>query len=573
MAAWSGLLSYTIEKAAGDNISATEVLDFVIEQIDRQNITSSSSTVRIADYLVGILEKCIGDMGSLPNELVDLVHEVLVAAYPPEPSNKIVAIWLLRSIQTTINNCPPELVVGLLEKLNDGLCTWMTDECRTFTAEEYSSEIVPLFQTILVSLQSLPPSTPVLQSLSTMIASTVKTELDLERSEALHSFTDFWTSCCQDLETPKGGWSEGLSQVLEIALFSAAPAISSPDLGYDTDDESIFDLPRTSTPRRRLVNRIPLPPSPSPIRIRPSSLSILDNKLADSRRDLTHNVPELGDIPRIPALFMKSPSTASPRSLGGKGQSRRRLHGRTPSLSGSKIDNENKENNFALSEAGSDDSVIGSKRALLDASSTPVRACKRQRTSSCGSSDSEQEAIDREIIERDLLRFEDVPAMNSNRSPFGQTQTNIEPPSTPTKRNRPNASSGTPKYVISPTKRRRMQGQHIGVSVNNRRCSVVEDDDDLPPSDIESEEEDDDVHRSSSPIGPFTPKTNARQSTIPRTRTASRDPASDDSVFIASSSSSPVRASQRSGRKIRKQKSIPKLVSRAIPPPVLSPIL
>lgn len=97
--------------------------------------------MRVADFLLGSLNGTLEGSKGLPISLLDFVHEVLQTAYPPEPRNKIVSLWALRSLQTTVNNCPPELLTRLLEILHDGISLWLIDQCDIFSKDEYSRDV------------------------------------------------------------------------------------------------------------------------------------------------------------------------------------------------------------------------------------------------------------------------------------------------------------------------------------------------------------------------------------------------------------------------------------------------
>ena len=77
----------------------------------------------------------------LPSALLDLVQETLILSYPPEPSNKVVSLWLLRSLVTVIDACPLDMVAQLLESLLEGLVIWLTDSVEIFSLDEYSREV------------------------------------------------------------------------------------------------------------------------------------------------------------------------------------------------------------------------------------------------------------------------------------------------------------------------------------------------------------------------------------------------------------------------------------------------
>ena len=76
-----------------------------------------------------------------PSDLFDLVHDIMAASYPPEPCNKVVGLWLIRSLCNVIDTCPKNLLAHLLETMHDALCSWMTDETGQFSTEEYSHDV------------------------------------------------------------------------------------------------------------------------------------------------------------------------------------------------------------------------------------------------------------------------------------------------------------------------------------------------------------------------------------------------------------------------------------------------
>ncbi len=97
--------------------------------------------MRVADFRLSSLNSSLEDSSALPISLLDFVHEVLQTTYPPEPRNKIVSLWALRSLQTAVNNCPPKLITRMLEILHDGISLWLNDECDIFSKDEYSRDV------------------------------------------------------------------------------------------------------------------------------------------------------------------------------------------------------------------------------------------------------------------------------------------------------------------------------------------------------------------------------------------------------------------------------------------------
>ncbi|KAH8113541.1 hypothetical protein DFH11DRAFT_1599209 [Phellopilus nigrolimitatus] len=556
LSAWNSLLSYAVEKAGKDYISLPDVLEEVVRCIERQHIISLSSTLRVADHLVSMFDKAIERCTALPSGLIDIVHEILITSYPPQPRNKIVAIWLLRSLRTTIGNCPVELIVELLETLQDGLVTWIMDECALFSKEEYSSEIIPLFQTMLVALEPLPPSVEVLQSLSAIFASALQVETETgtisdERVEALVSFTEFWETKCSGLVAPRDGWAEGIAQALLLA-FPEKNAVGQPYENMHEDDEDIDELdvlPRTTTPRRRLVNEVPLPPSPSPVQFKfaagvPTMTTPKKVTKAAAMR------PRRLTASRLPALFADEPLSPTVqrenrrKSTGGRLPRLSIASGSGPVSLSSDRDHTSTEKENIMPSSGVDNVVIlGKKRELSAADSSLLRG-KRQRIQSGGSDDSE-DAHDRAAVEDVLLN---VSVTSPARTPFGDSNINAyEIPQTPSKRARTTTSSslmaqaaGSPG--LSPPKRRRTQDHGQSPKIPRRLSySSDEDEDSLPSSDVESEEE---ISGSSSPVGPFTPQTRRAEFAL----RIQSDPASDDSVVTSSSPTRNIRQTARASR-------------------------
>ncbi|KAL5512693.1 hypothetical protein ACEPAG_2959 [Sanghuangporus baumii] len=505
LSAWSSLLAYAVEMAAKDHVDAPEVLEMVVSHIDQQRIISLNSALRVADYLFEMLKKHIENCSELPLDVIDLVHEVLLTSYPPEPRSKVDANWLLRSVQSCISNCPANLIIELLERLHDGLCAWFSDECALFSSEEYSREIIPLFQTLLIALEPLPPSPQILQSFSALFASALQTdpdtgELPSDRAEALSAFTDFWNNNCLSFEAPSGRWSDGILHVLGLAFpttllenfiesetvesgHAETPGLANEPIASDEEDE-LDVLPRTTTPRRYQNTQIPLPISYT-----------------------SHDNPRRGKV--------WNPSQRS----------------RTTSNSTIGSDDTDKENiSPQIRKTGIGIVYSGTKRGSIDPNSSPSSA-KRLRTQTFGSDDSE----DARVVEAVLHTTE--------RLPFGSVNANANLMQTPTKRTRTSIAPSLGIMDISQcTRTNKIQKARDNVKATRsaRRLTAADNDDTddgeyLPSSsELESEEEDNGPSSSSSPVGPFTPRAARRAEYAV---SIAQDPASDDTV----TSSSPTR--------------------------------
>lgn len=500
----------------------------------------------MADHLVTAFGRHVEDCSALPKHLPSFLNIVLESSYPPKGSNKIVSIWLLRSIQSALGKFRPVLAIEFLEIVREGLCLWMSDDCATFADDEYSNEIVPLFQTILVQLEALSPSTAAITTLSPIIESVIRMDgnvVPLERKEALVAFEDFWTNCCKHLRPPSGDWSEGLSRV--FGCFSSSSFLlvdGAADAGVrcqsnvielDSDDDELDTLPRTTTPRRRFADLVPLPPSP-PERVR------IDASITRTAPPVrSSKVPTLA--PPLPALFGTLPPSPTQHKSRQRRSSSHRSHRRASSSSKSHLSDVDKENAPPVPNLSSDDVVLSSKRALLDADSTPIRA-KRRRTESDETVSSDDSIADAHAVEQLLCSETEAPSL---ASPFGLSKVNMNHQvSTPTKRalRAPDISFArqqTRTPFSSPTKRRKTQSGPLSASNKQfgAKAGCNDDDDYLPPSDIESEDED--QTSSSSPIGPVTPKQTRKAAFL------TREPDSDDLVAL---DSSPTRSIKRVSR-------------------------
>ncbi|KLO16746.1 hypothetical protein SCHPADRAFT_198509 [Schizopora paradoxa] len=241
---WSSLLQYAVSKAKDAGIHRTKALDVVAGYIDHQHLPTLSSSMRVADFLLTSLNCTLEESKGLPISLLDFVHEVLQTSYPPEPRNKIVSLWTLRSLHNSVNNCPSELLVRMLEILHDGISLWLVDQCNAFSRVEYSTDVVTLYQTILVALQTLPPSGPILQELSGLLFSALERA---DNSEALASFQEFWQISCLTIPEPREGWAESLKSALCIANCNDNEA----EEAVTEEHDELDVLPRSASRRDR----------------------------------------------------------------------------------------------------------------------------------------------------------------------------------------------------------------------------------------------------------------------------------------------------------------------------------
>lgn len=74
-------------------------------------------------------------------KLLELVSDTLSSTYPPEPRNKTACFWLLRTLTRVVDKCPSALLSGALAVLQGGVATWVEDEYRALTLDEYAVDV------------------------------------------------------------------------------------------------------------------------------------------------------------------------------------------------------------------------------------------------------------------------------------------------------------------------------------------------------------------------------------------------------------------------------------------------
>jgi hypothetical protein len=131
------------------------LLDHVAEAISRDCCPTSTSSVQVADLLISHIE--MTDARHIPGSVSDFVNEVLRSSYPPEPRNKIMSLWMIRSLTRLIDTCPVAILQSLLEYVQEGLSIWVSDEWQVFSEEEYDRDVctkslLPCTQEILMDV-------------------------------------------------------------------------------------------------------------------------------------------------------------------------------------------------------------------------------------------------------------------------------------------------------------------------------------------------------------------------------------------------------------------------------------
>lgn len=136
---WDLQLRRSIDRALDYGVDSPTVLDQVCSAIAAQKGGVVSSLIRVADLLLSHLD--ISEVRCLPEELFEVVNNVLLRSYPPPSDDVVPSMWLIRSLTRSMDTCPVTVSRGLLEKIQDGLAVWISDEFNALSSEDYSFNV------------------------------------------------------------------------------------------------------------------------------------------------------------------------------------------------------------------------------------------------------------------------------------------------------------------------------------------------------------------------------------------------------------------------------------------------
>ncbi|KAJ6475044.1 hypothetical protein C8R47DRAFT_1143351 [Mycena vitilis] len=211
---WDAFLGHGIDKALDYGLDAVAVVEHVAALIVKEHNPTSTTACRVADALLSHVE--MDDVRELPEALLEFVNDALRSCYPPEPRNTQHALWTLRTVSRIIGTCPTELALGLLVLLEDGLCTWVSDDHQTLTEGEYAYDIVTLYEAVLMQIRSLPRRRSVLESLGSILeAGFVGREIT--PAGIANAFADFWRDTYASEPVPAKGWPSEIQACAGIA--------------------------------------------------------------------------------------------------------------------------------------------------------------------------------------------------------------------------------------------------------------------------------------------------------------------------------------------------------------------
>ncbi|KAI0269927.1 hypothetical protein BC834DRAFT_922720 [Gloeopeniophorella convolvens] len=414
--AWDATLQVCIARALDEGMDTTRMLDRLARTIASTHVPTGGSAARAVELLLAHAAPHAHEAPAL----LALANDTLASTYPPEHCNKVVAMWLVRTVTRTVDICPRAHLREVVSSVQEGLGVWVADQHKVFTAEEYAFDIVPMYQTVVVCLQSLGAAVDVLEMLGPVLESGFigRDDKPVAITEA---FQDYWDLTFADTAIPKDGWPEPVTaclkacdrapiEIVKVAVehndrtpmlepafswgsSSTVAADDASDSGSDVTEASPeLDSPVTlakkadppSTPQAAFFASSPQ---------RPSKLATVQREhifspLAPAKLDFTAGAASPSTPSRVPMSPIRSLRRVS------SGADKENSPPRLPSVL----------ERIAMASAGSP--RLGKRRA----SGTPgdLRPAKRGRTSavrpldnSADSSDSEEE---REAVMRSLLQ-------------------------------------------------------------------------------------------------------------------------------------------------------------------------
>ncbi|KAH9999591.1 hypothetical protein BJV74DRAFT_158676 [Russula compacta] len=208
--AWDATLQVCLARVLDDGADTTRVLDHLAGTIASTHIPTGASATRAAELLLSHLETPPSDAPAL----LGFANDTLVSTYPPEPQNKVASMWLIRTATRVVDACPVRKLREVVGALQEGLSVWVADQYRALTAEEYAFDVVPLYQTIMVCVQSLGPSIDVLKSLGPLLEAGFTGREDKPQA-IVEAFRDYWDLTYAEAPVPKDGWPTPVIACLE----------------------------------------------------------------------------------------------------------------------------------------------------------------------------------------------------------------------------------------------------------------------------------------------------------------------------------------------------------------------
>ncbi len=137
---WEEFLQYAFDKALDYGLDSIAVLDTIAGLVSRHRGPSSiSASTQVADLLMSHLD--MKEIREVPDELMEFVNNTMRLTYPPETGNQDISRWMIRTLTNVIEHCPIGLGSGLLDLVQEGICVWVADEQKVWSADDYEYEV------------------------------------------------------------------------------------------------------------------------------------------------------------------------------------------------------------------------------------------------------------------------------------------------------------------------------------------------------------------------------------------------------------------------------------------------
>ncbi|GJJ10511.1 hypothetical protein Clacol_004737 [Clathrus columnatus] len=162
---WSGLVKHAIVSASVCKVEPQMVLESIANRVGFSRHTTAICAV--LPPLLSILCTVPSEGTSLlPQTLLKLSNDVLVAAYPPADSEtKVIVFSLLHFLGRVVEGLSTEQRVEALSLVQEGIVVWLEDKVEEFSDDELNQEVIPVYGNCLKALADVPPSTIVLSQL------------------------------------------------------------------------------------------------------------------------------------------------------------------------------------------------------------------------------------------------------------------------------------------------------------------------------------------------------------------------------------------------------------------------
>ncbi|KII86652.1 hypothetical protein PLICRDRAFT_699960 [Plicaturopsis crispa FD-325 SS-3] len=169
--AWEALLEHTMNKARDYGADTNAILDHIARGVLLSGSTERllPTCVRVADIMLPHV--ALEDIHQLPSDVLELAGTTLSESYPPLGQSKTHCGWLLRSMTRIVELCPVELQLDMYEYFQEGISAWVSDDCTSLSMDDYTYNVLPIYETAMLGIEALPKTVDNLDALSPLLAS------------------------------------------------------------------------------------------------------------------------------------------------------------------------------------------------------------------------------------------------------------------------------------------------------------------------------------------------------------------------------------------------------------------